>query len=256
MRPAGAKREGAATRHASVRWLSHPPHGAGHLHSNSRAFEGVPLSIPEGAPEDAETTPAELLAAAYSAFLATYLGQRLEHDGVPARELVVDVWWLHLPTRAASPRARSSWSSKVRGRVDGIEQHGFKGGGARRLGHLYAVAPSERRPAHGAARSARVMTTAFVLSGGASRGAMQVGMLRALYERGIAPDLLVAFPGALNAAFVATRPQTVTTANQLARAWAAMRREELFPVELRTLFSGVPEPPRPPRPRSRACAGC
>jgi len=34
-------------------------------------------------------------------------------------------------------------------------------------------------------------TTAFVLSGGASLGAIQVGMLRALYERGIAPDLIV-----------------------------------------------------------------
>jgi hypothetical protein len=31
--------------------------------------------------------------------------------------------------------------------------------------------------------------TAFVLAGGASLGAMQVGMLRALYERGIVPDL-------------------------------------------------------------------
>jgi predicted acylesterase/phospholipase RssA len=29
--------------------------------------------------------------------------------------------------------------------------------------------------------------TAFVLAGGAALGAMQVGMLRALYERGIAP---------------------------------------------------------------------
>ena len=34
--------------------------------------------------------------------------------------------------------------------------------------------------------------TAFVFSGGASLGALQVGMLQALYERGIAPDLLVA----------------------------------------------------------------
>jgi Patatin-like phospholipase len=33
--------------------------------------------------------------------------------------------------------------------------------------------------------------TAFVLAGGASLGAMQVGMLRGLYERGVAPDLLV-----------------------------------------------------------------
>ena len=32
--------------------------------------------------------------------------------------------------------------------------------------------------------------TAFVLSGGASLAAAQVGMLQALYERGIEPDLL------------------------------------------------------------------
>ncbi len=62
--------------------------------------------------------------------------------------------------------------------------------------------------------------TAFVLSGGASLGALQVGMLRALYERGIAPDLLVgASAGALNAAFVASRPQTVATADELATIW-------------------------------------
>ena len=44
------------------------------------------------------------------------------------------------------------------------------------------------------------MTTAFVLSGGANLGAMQVGMLRALVDRGIAPDALVGTSaGALNA---------------------------------------------------------
>ena len=84
------------------------------------------------------------------------------------------------------------------------------------------------------------MSTAFVLSGGASLGAMQVGMLRALYKRGITPNLLVGTSaGALNAAFVASRPQTVTTANQLARAWIGMQREEIFPVALRTFFGGV-----------------
>lgn len=35
------------------------------------------------------------------------------------------------------------------------------------------------------------MTTALVLFGGASLGAIQVGMLQALTERGIRPDLLV-----------------------------------------------------------------
>jgi NTE family protein len=33
--------------------------------------------------------------------------------------------------------------------------------------------------------------TAFVLAGGAALGAMHAGMLRALYERGIAADLLI-----------------------------------------------------------------
>jgi NTE family protein len=84
------------------------------------------------------------------------------------------------------------------------------------------------------------MRTAFVLSGGASLGAIQVGMLRALYEHGIAPDLLVGTSaGALNASFVAARPPTVTTANQLGRVWTAMRREEIFPMAMRTLLSGV-----------------
>ena len=48
------------------------------------------------------------------------------------------------------------------------------------------------------------MTRAFVLSGGASLGAVQVGMLRALAERGIHPDLVVgASAGAINAALLA-----------------------------------------------------
>ncbi|MBV9417059.1 MAG: patatin-like phospholipase family protein [Solirubrobacterales bacterium] len=42
---------------------------------------------------------------------------------------------------------------------------------------------------------------AFVLSGGASLGACQAGMLEALYEQGIRPDLLVGTSaGAINAA--------------------------------------------------------
>jgi hypothetical protein len=42
--------------------------------------------------------------------------------------------------------------------------------------------------------------TAFVLAGGTALGAMQAGMVHALYERGIAPDLLIGTSaGALNA---------------------------------------------------------
>lgn len=65
-------------------------------------------------------------------------------------------------------------------------------------------------------------------------------MLRALYERGITADLMVGTSaGALNAAFVASRPQTVATANKLARVWRGLQREDIFPVSMRTLVSGV-----------------
>lgn len=72
---------------------------------------------------------------------------------------------------------------------------------------------------------------AFVLSGGAAHGAIQVGMLAALYERGIAPDLITATSaGALNAAFIASRPATPATATELAKVWTRLRRGDVFPT--------------------------
>lgn len=80
---------------------------------------------------------------------------------------------------------------------------------------------------------------AFVLAGGASLGAVEVGMLRALYERGIAPDFVVATSaGALNGAFIASRPQTVETADALAEIWDGLRRGQVFPVNLLTGLMG------------------
>ena len=73
--------------------------------------------------------------------------------------------------------------------------------------------------------------TAFVLSGGASLGAIQVGMLQALYERGIEPDFVVgASAGALNGAYIAARSQTVETAAELAEVWIGLRRGKVFPM--------------------------
>ena len=56
----------------------------------------------------------------------------------------------------------------------------------------------------------RRMTTAFVLGGGGVLGAVEVGMLRALFERDITPDLVLGTSiGALNGAMVARDPDAV-----------------------------------------------
>jgi NTE family protein len=81
--------------------------------------------------------------------------------------------------------------------------------------------------------------TAFVLSGGASLGAIQVGMLRALYERAVTPDLIVGTSvGALNGAFIASRPPTTATAVKLAQVWHDIGRGQVFPLNPLTGFLG------------------
>src|SRR5687767_12555674 len=76
------------------------------------------------------------------------------------------------------------------------------------------------------------MTTAFVLSGGGSLGAVQVGMLRALHAHGYRPDLLIGTSaGALNAAFVASHGYTSESLAALGGAWRQMRRRDVFPIE-------------------------
>lgn len=81
---------------------------------------------------------------------------------------------------------------------------------------------------------------AFVLSGGASHGAIEVGMLRALYERGITPDMIVATSvGAFNGGFIASRPPTVETVDLLADVWLTLRQRDVFPItNLATGFFG------------------
>src|SRR5438445_9478971 len=74
------------------------------------------------------------------------------------------------------------------------------------------------------------MTTAFVLSGGGSLGAVQAGMALALIERGVVPDLLVGTSvGALNAAFLARGP-SLGTAQRLVDVWTRLHRRDVFPV--------------------------
>jgi organic hydroperoxide reductase OsmC/OhrA len=96
-------RQTVATSHGKVRWLSHPPHGVARLRVDSDAFQ-----------------PGELLAAAYSAFLASDVAERLERNGVPATELVVQAWCRLSP--GSAPRSVKRFDVEVHGRVPGIDE--------------------------------------------------------------------------------------------------------------------------------------
>lgn len=70
---------------------------------------------------------------------------------------------------------------------------------------------------------------AFVLSGGGSRGALEVGALRALFEAGIRPEMLVGSSvGALNATGIAAEP-TLAGVKRLEQAWLLAHSSDIFP---------------------------
>lgn len=74
------------------------------------------------------------------------------------------------------------------------------------------------------------MTRAFVLSGGASLGAVQVGMLKALAARGIRPDRVYgSSAGAVNAAWIAGDPH-LEHLDELDRLWVGLRTRTVFPA--------------------------
>ena len=76
------------------------------------------------------------------------------------------------------------------------------------------------------------MVTAFVLSGGGSLGAVQVGMLQALAARGVEPDLVIGTSaGALNAAYVAGYGTSPEALDELAAIWTGLRRRDVFPLQ-------------------------
>lgn len=71
---------------------------------------------------------------------------------------------------------------------------------------------------------------AFVLSGGASLGSIQVGMLRGLFEAGITPDFLVGTSvGAINAAWIGGWPAQ-DGVTKLEEIWLGLRRDDVFPL--------------------------
>lgn len=77
--------------------------------------------------------------------------------------------------------------------------------------------------------------TAWVLAGGGSFGAVQVGMLQALLAHGEQADLVIGSSvGAINGAYFAAQPDAAGVA-RLAALWMGLRREEVFPVTWRAL---------------------
>ena len=104
-----------------------------------------------------------------------------------------------------------------------------------------------------AARARERPVTAFVLSGGGNQGVGQVGMLRALLERGHRPDVIIGTSvGALNGAVDRHRrpPSRASTASS--RSGSGLRGEEVFPGQHAAPGLEPAAPRRPPHPQRRA----
>ena len=137
--------------------------------------------------------------------------------------------------RAQRPGGRRRGARGGRCRPRGA---GHRPGGVRRVraGHPLP-GPSGRSVACPPMRSLRGMLgrhrptcTAFVLSGGGNMGALQVGMLRALFERHIRPDLVLGCSvGALNGAAVAGEP-SLAMVGRLEGVWVDLEHRKLLPA--------------------------
>jgi NTE family protein len=91
------------------------------------------------------------------------------------------------------------------------------------------VSPARRRVLGSLMRRKRGGVNAFVLGGGGSRGAVQVGMLAELVERGIRADRVYgASVGAVNAAAYAADP-TADGIKKLEDVWVHLRPDDIFP---------------------------
>lgn len=83
------------------------------------------------------------------------------------------------------------------------------------------------------------MAISFVLAGGGSLAATQVGMLRALSEADITPDLLIgSSAGGINAYCFAQHPNAVGL-DRLQRLWCGLHRRHVFPLDLVQVVAGL-----------------
>jgi NTE family protein len=80
---------------------------------------------------------------------------------------------------------------------------------------------------------------AFVLTGGAARGAVQVGMLRALHEAGVTPSVIAGTSvGSLNGAWFAAHP-TAPALDELSEVWLRMHETGVFRATRRDMIAGL-----------------
>src|ERR1700691_275552 len=85
------------------------------------------------------------------------------------------------------------------------------------------------RRLHDRRRPPEPVPVAFVFQGGGSLAAPQVGMLRALTEAGVTPDLVIgSSAGALNAVAFASDP-SLAGLRTLETVWLSLRRRRVAP---------------------------
>ena len=103
------------------------------------------------------------------------------------------------------------------------------GGSLRGMASLRELRLRRKRNGDGTEAQQRI---AFVLSGGGNLGSVQIGMLRALLEHNIVPDLVVGCSvGALNGAALADEP-TLVGLKRLEQVWRNVDGNDLMPRNL------------------------
>jgi NTE family protein len=84
------------------------------------------------------------------------------------------------------------------------------------------------------------LTTAIVMSGGGTRGPLQVGALQSLLEHGIVPEMLAGTSaGSLNAGFMAALGPDLSTIPALKKAWKSATKDQVYPGHILNVFARV-----------------
>lgn len=104
---------------------------------------------------------------------------------------------------------------------------------------VVTVARSDSQAGWAGAWPGQADGVALVFQGGGSLAAPQVGMLRALLEAGLIPDLVIgSSAGALNAVAFASHPD-LAGLDRLGQVWMSLRRRHVAPFSARMVLAAV-----------------